>query len=87
METQNPETVLTTEDLAEAYFLHPLDHPDLLIMSLIFYGTGFDSWKRAVIIALSTKNKLCFIDGTRIKPPSNSPNLKKWVKCNDMVMS
>ena len=87
MATQNPEPMLTAEDLVEAYFLHPSDHPGLLIVSSIFDGTGFGSWKRAVTIALSTKSKLYFIDGTLVKPPPDSPNLKKWVKCNDMVMS
>ena len=87
MATPNPKPVLTAEDIAEAYFLHPSDHPGLLIVSSIFDGTGFGSWKRAVTIALSTKSKLYFIDGNLVKPPSNSPNLKKCVKCNDMVMS
>ena len=38
-------------------------------------------------IALSTKSKLYFVDGCLAKPPSNSPDLKKLLKCNDMVMS
>jgi len=38
-------------------------------------------------IALSTKSKLYFVDGSLAKPPPNSPDLKKWLRCNDMVMS
>lgn len=38
-------------------------------------------------IALSTKSKLYFVDGTLPRPQATSPNLKKWVRCNDMVMS
>lgn len=38
-------------------------------------------------IALSTKSKLYFIDGSLARPKSNSSDLKRWTKCNDMVMS
>ena len=76
---------LSAEDLAEAYSLHPSDHPGMLLISKVFDGNGFGSWKRAVLIALSTKGKLCFIDGSLTKPVAN--DLKKWIKCNDMVMA
>ena len=85
--TSKDEATLSTEDLAEAYCLHPSDHPGLLIISFVFDGKGFGSWKRAMTITLSTKSKLCFVNGTLTKPVPNSPNLKKWTKCNDMVMS
>jgi len=78
---------MSAEDLAEAYMLHPSDHPGLLIVSTIFDGNGFGSWRRTMTIALSTKSKLCFVDGSLAKPQSCSPDLKKWMKCNDMVMS
>ena len=81
------EVVLSQEDLAEAFFLHPSDHPGSLLVSKPFDGTSFGSWKRTILIALSTKDKLCFIDGSFPKPQPTSPNFKKWLKCNDMVMS
>ena len=87
MTTPTPETVLTAEDLAEAYHLHPSDHPRSLLVSTAFDGSGFGSWKRAMSIALSTKSKLHFVDGSLPRPPLTSPDLKKWTKCNDMVMS
>jgi len=78
---------LSAEDLAEAYTLHPSDHPGMLLVSKIFDGNGFGSWRRAMLIALSTKGKLFFIDGTLSRPASTSSDLKKWIKCNDMVMA
>jgi len=87
MAAVNVTAEITPEDLAEAYFLHPSDHPGLLLVSTAFDGTGFGSWKRAMTIALSTKSKLYFVHGSLQKPDSNSVNLKKWIKCNDMVMS
>lgn len=38
-------------------------------------------------IALSTKSKLFFVDGSLTRPEHTSPDLKKLTKCNDMVMS
>ena len=43
-----PEVELSAEDLAKAYFLHPSDHPGLLLVSTVFDGNGFGSWKRAM---------------------------------------
>ncbi|KAK9664005.1 hypothetical protein RND81_14G013000 [Saponaria officinalis] len=40
-----------------------------------------------MLIALSAKNKLCFVEGTSPKPNSTSPNAKNWQRCNDMVFS
>jgi len=80
-------TAIPPEDLAEAYTLHPSDHPGLLLVSTAFDGTSYGSWRRTMTIALSTKSKLYFVDGTLDKPQPNSADFKKWVKCNDMVMS
>ena len=87
MSTSTPEIIVSAEDLAEAYSLHPSDHPGLLLISNAFDGSGFGSWKRAMTIALSTKSKLYFVDGSLARPAVGSPDLKKWTKCNDMVMS
>ena len=49
------EVTLSPEDLAEALFLHPSDHPGLLLVSKPFDGTSFGSWKRTMLIALTIK--------------------------------
>lgn len=48
---------------------------------------GYAGWSRAIVIALSAKNKVVFIDGTSSEPDSNSPQYKAWSRCNDMVIS
>ncbi|KAK9674206.1 hypothetical protein RND81_12G218200 [Saponaria officinalis] len=40
-----------------------------------------------MLIALSAKNKLCFVDGTSPKPNPTTANAKNWQRCNDMVFS
>jgi len=48
------------EDLAKPFFVHPSDHPGLLLVSTPFDGTGFGSWKRTMTIALSIKSNIVF---------------------------
>lgn len=74
--TQNPGSV---------YYLHPSDHSSLKLVSVPFDGTGFSTWKRSMIIGLSSKNKKSFIDGTLVKPSPDSPELPAWERCNTML--
>ncbi|KAI3720905.1 hypothetical protein L2E82_31904 [Cichorium intybus] len=50
----------------------PPSHPDLLhdgpglvLVSQVLTGENYAAWSRSMIIALSVKNKLKFVDGTR----------------------
>ncbi|KAH0730631.1 hypothetical protein KY285_001539 [Solanum tuberosum] len=52
-----------------------------------FYGKSYSGWRRSILIALSAKNKVGFIDGTHKEPTSISPYFKLWNRCNDMVLS
>ncbi|XP_022031465.1 uncharacterized protein LOC110932439 [Helianthus annuus] len=70
-------------DASNPLYLHPSDHPGMILVSKQFGGSGFGSWKRAISIALSAKNKFGFVDGTI----TNSTNPSLWSRCNDMVIS
>ncbi|XP_035838302.1 uncharacterized protein LOC118485898 [Helianthus annuus] len=70
-------------DSSNPVFLHPSDHPRMILVSKQFDGIGFGSWKRAMSIALSAKNKFGFVDGS----VTNSTNPSLWSRCNDMVIS
>lgn len=39
-----------------------------------------------MMIALSSKNKTCFIDASLTKPSANSPNLRAWERVNNTVI-
>ncbi|XP_070022071.1 uncharacterized protein LOC142177495 [Nicotiana tabacum] len=73
-------------DSTHPYYLHPSDYPGMNLVSSVFYGKGYGGWRRAVIIALSAKNKLGFIDGTLIIPKTDSAVQQTWGRCNDMVL-
>ncbi|KAI3810564.1 hypothetical protein L1987_20183 [Smallanthus sonchifolius] len=83
--TSNP-AVVVPMDSSNPLFLHSSDHPGLLLVSKVFDGSAFGSWKCAMSIALSAKNKLGFVDVTVVRPTS-SPNLELWKRCNDIVIS
>ncbi|XP_070015350.1 uncharacterized protein [Nicotiana sylvestris] len=74
-------------DSTHPYYLHPSDYPGMNLVSSAFDGKGYGGWRRAIIIALSAKNKLGFIDGTLIIPKTDSAVQQAWGRCNDMVLS
>ncbi|XP_076914887.1 uncharacterized protein LOC143574047 [Bidens hawaiensis] len=62
------------------------DYPGMILVSKSFDGIGFGAWKRATIVALSTKNKSGFINNKVVRP-INEHQLALWQRCNDMVIS
>ncbi|XP_070008714.1 uncharacterized protein [Nicotiana sylvestris] len=74
-------------DSTHSYYLYPSDYPGMNLVSSAFDGKGYGGWRRAVIIALSAKNKLRFINGTLIIPKADSAIQQTWDRCNDMVLS
>ncbi|KAH0769437.1 hypothetical protein KY290_013418 [Solanum tuberosum] len=69
-----------------AYYLHPSYALGMVLVSSPFDGKGFGGWKRAMLIALSAKNKIGFIDGNLPKPAA-APLLNAWTRCNGTVLS
>ncbi|XP_033508744.1 uncharacterized protein [Nicotiana tomentosiformis] len=89
--TNAPSPVVTIAsgmiDSTHPYYLHPSDYPGMNLVSSAFDGNGYGGWRRAVIIALSAKNKLGFIDGTMVVPKADSGIQQAWARCNDMILS
>ncbi|XP_074298267.1 uncharacterized protein LOC141629108 [Silene latifolia] len=54
--------VNTTIGPEDPHFIHHSDIPEIKLVGTVFDGTGYGGWKRAMLIALSAKNKLGFID-------------------------
>lgn len=75
--TQNPSSI---------YYLHPSDHAGSKLVSIPFDGTGYSDWKRSMLISLTAKSKMSFVDGTLPEPSSSSPDHKAWIRCNNMVI-
>nr|XP_009627115.1 uncharacterized protein LOC104117736 [Nicotiana tomentosiformis] len=67
-------------------FIHSSDIPGTCLVLVPFFGIGFGGWKRKMVVALSAKNKIAFIDGSFLKPSDNVVELKFWNICNNMVI-
>jgi len=63
------------------------DHPGAQIVSIKLAGPNFQKWSRTVKIALRTKGKLGFIDGSCARPAPNSLKFDQWIKCDSMVVT
>ncbi|XP_019237780.1 PREDICTED: uncharacterized protein LOC109217935 [Nicotiana attenuata] len=65
-------------------FLLPSDVPGVSLVSVPFSGTGFGGWKRNMIVSLSTKNKIGFIDGSCVKSVQYSETAESiWKELNN----
>lgn len=70
------------------YYLHHSDSLGLLLVSQPLMGENYASWSRAMLIALSVKNKLDFINGTISRPPGDDLLLlNAWIQNNNVVIS
>ncbi|KAH0765255.1 hypothetical protein KY285_001126 [Solanum tuberosum] len=74
-----------TTDNSHSYFLHQSDAPGMVLVNTPFDGKGYPEWRRSILISLSTKNKLGFIDEACPAPNLADPTFKLWSHCNDMV--
>ncbi|XP_059281306.1 uncharacterized protein LOC132035000 [Lycium ferocissimum] len=79
--------VVAAIDQSSLYFLHASDSPGMNLVNTPFDGTGYGAWRISMLIALSAKNKLGYIEKESVIPPSESAEYKLWSRCNDMVTS
>ena len=75
-------------DSTDPFFLHRGDSPGAMIVSTLLNGDNYNSWKRAMMMALSAKNKLDFVNGALPKPASLADSIGlAWTRCNNIVLS
>ena len=74
-------------NFSDPLYLHPSDHPGLSLVSKKFDGSNFGSCSKAMLISLSAKNKIGFVNGKIKRPAEDDHNFELWQRCNDMVMS
>lgn len=84
-----PTSEMSKSDIFNPYFTHHSDHLGLVLVSKPLNGDNYAGWKRAMTLALNSKNKLGFVNGT-IKAPleeTDPEGYATWSHCNDMVHS
>ena len=75
------------EDLASPYYLHPSENPSLILITNPLNGSNYHTWNRAMRMALLSKNKLKFVDGSIPVPQRDDQTFAAWERCNTMVTS
>ncbi|PNX65137.1 hypothetical protein L195_g062447, partial [Trifolium pratense] len=58
---------------ANPYYLHPNENPALVLVSPSLTAKNYHTWSRSMHIALISKNKDKFIDGSLPKPSVSDP--------------
>jgi hypothetical protein len=85
--TTLPNMTFLTIDPSDPFFIHASDHPSMTLVPKVLDGTNYAMWRRSILISLSAKNKLGFINGTISIPGESDPKYMLWQRCNDMVLS
>ncbi|KAI9178435.1 hypothetical protein LWI28_026454 [Acer negundo] len=60
------------EDPSDPFYLHHSDQPSLIFVTQLLTQHNYPILSHAMLIALTTKNKDEFVDGTITKPPFTS---------------
>ncbi|XP_050234723.1 uncharacterized protein LOC126682967 [Mercurialis annua] len=77
-----------SEDLPSSpYYMHPNENPSLVLTTCHLTGNNFHSWSRSMRMALISKNKIKFVDGTIPVPKKDDTGFSVWERCNTLVMS
>ncbi|XP_019228278.1 PREDICTED: uncharacterized protein LOC109209461 [Nicotiana attenuata] len=67
-----------TPEPSSPLFLLSSDVPGVSLAAVPFSGTNFGGWRRSMIVSLSARNKIGFIDGSCTKPAVDSPQYRQW---------
>jgi hypothetical protein len=74
-------------DPSSPLFLSNGENPAINLVGDQLNEVNYNTWSRSMLVSLSAKNKLCFVDGSMPKPSVNDNLFQAWTRCNDMVVS
>ncbi|XP_071688300.1 uncharacterized protein [Rutidosis leptorrhynchoides] len=81
-------TQVSSLDFGDPLYLHASDTSTTSLISLKLKGTeNYNVWSRAMTLALQTKNKFGFVDGSYIKSQTDNVLMLQWDRCNSVVLS
>ena len=81
-------TVMADEFTNNPFFLPANENPGHILTSQPLTGPeNYMSWARLVFLALSSKNKFGFVNGSIPEPNPSSPLFNSWSRCNTTVLS
>ncbi|RVW13661.1 hypothetical protein CK203_094022 [Vitis vinifera] len=75
------------DSTSSLFFLHSGDHPKLVLVSHPLISPNYNTWGRAMLMALNAKHKLGFVDGSISQPSPEDSSVGVWSRCNSMDTS
>ena len=76
------------EDYVNPFFHSSSDNNIVqLVFKKLIGGKNYFPWAKSMIISLTAKHKIGFIDGTILVPNPDSPQFILWTRCNMTVLS
>ena len=70
------------------FFLCASKNPGNILVTQPLLGMkNYQSWSRAMVLALTAKKRIGFVNGKIVKPEIDSPLYEDWESCNTMVLS
>jgi hypothetical protein len=74
-------------DTLNPYFMHPNENPALVLVTPLLNGNNYHTWSRSMTVAVRSKNKLHFLNGTLPRPFDDDRDSMAWDRCNTMLMA
>lgn len=88
MSSSTSNSALISDNLSSnPLYLHHGDSPGSHMVAQPLNGDNYNAWSRSMIMALTAKNKIAFIDGSLPQPSFDDPIFRNWIRCNNMVLS
>jgi len=73
---------------ASPFYLPHGESLGTILVSQPLIGENYNTWSRSMIMALTAKNKLAFVNGSLLQPAVESGvEYQAWIRCNNMVLS
>nr|XP_023901986.1 uncharacterized protein LOC112013836 [Quercus suber] len=86
--TQHVPQSSTEFNSSNHFFLSASENPGNILVTQPLLGMkNYQSWSRAMILALTTKKNIGFVNDKIAKPEIDSPWYEDWENCNTMVLS
>ncbi|PKI51190.1 hypothetical protein CRG98_028397 [Punica granatum] len=80
-------TEVVEVDQSSVYAVNPSDYTGVSLINCKLNGSNYLTWSRAMMMALTAKNKVGMVDGSVPRPPDGDPNRVRWDMCNALVIS
>ncbi|XP_010495818.1 PREDICTED: uncharacterized protein LOC104772963 [Camelina sativa] len=87
MATASALSTTTTKELitSSPYHLSSNDQPHHVLTPFLLNGENYEKWAKIARNNLAAKHKLGLVDGSLLKPATDSPDYQRWVQVNSML--